>query len=41
MGAVLLVGTTEAGLGQQLEAWSAWAMLADGVFLILRRQRRA
>lgn len=25
------------GLGQQLEAWPAWVMLAGGVFLILRR----
>ncbi|MBG6664189.1 ubiquinone biosynthesis regulatory protein kinase UbiB [Pseudomonas aeruginosa] len=36
-GAVLLVGAAEVGLGQQLEAWPAWVMLAGGVFLILRR----
>ncbi|KFF33361.1 hypothetical protein G039_0324245 [Pseudomonas aeruginosa VRFPA01] len=37
VGAVLLVGAAEVGLGQQLEAWPAWVMLAGGVFLILRR----
>ncbi|PNG64003.1 ubiquinone biosynthesis protein UbiB, partial [Vibrio vulnificus] len=28
VGAVLLVGAAEVGLGQQLEAWPAWVMLA-------------
>jgi ubiquinone biosynthesis protein len=38
IGAVLVAGATQIGLAtHSIEAWPAWAMLAGGLYLILRR----
>ncbi|HYQ38387.1 MAG TPA: ubiquinone biosynthesis regulatory protein kinase UbiB, partial [Pseudomonas sp.] len=37
LGAVLLLGAASQGLAPSLETWPAWAMLAGGLYLVLRR----
>ena len=37
LGALLLLGAASQGLAANPETWPAWAMLAGGLYLILRR----